>query len=57
MTLLIENNYVVAIVPFAEVMGFVAIAVSATLFLLEEQSVCSRTWQNFVIDLWKHFIA
>jgi hypothetical protein len=27
MTLLIKNNSVVAIVPFAEVMGFVAVAV------------------------------
>jgi hypothetical protein len=55
--MLIENNSVVAIVPFAEVIGFVAVAVSVSLFLLEEQSVCSRTGPNFVVDVWKHFSA
>jgi len=36
MTLLITNNSVVAIVPYAEVMGFVAVAVSVLLCLLEK---------------------
>jgi len=53
MTLLIKNNYVVAIVPFAEVMGFVA--VSVLLCRLEKQSPCSRAWQNFLMDVWKLF--
>jgi hypothetical protein len=57
MTLLIKNNSVVAIVPYAEVMGFVAAAVSVLLCLLEKQSPCSKAWQNFVIDVWKHCSA
>jgi hypothetical protein len=57
MTLLITSNSAVAIVPYAEVIGFVAVAISVSLCLLEKQNPCSRAWQNFVMDVWKHFSA